>query len=328
MKFTFTLFSFFLFTTSFAQVPSEGLVFVANFSDSFLPVLPSGMQFISNTGSLGSDGQALSDNAFQVDPGEAIVFDNFSNNLQVGATNAEVSVSLKFRGDIEFISAMNDGSYASIFNSGDVFIRILKSNTYYLQVGLFNGNSGSDFGFIFLNYEVNVDMLASWTTVSLAYAGQSPSGQVLNLFYNGSLVQSINQDLETEMNGGVSYTNNFMVLGSLAEQAFSGTIDEVFIHNRFINSVDALQIYYSQNFVGTTEVSQNDEFALFPNPTAEDLTIFYPFPMGVAHVYSATGKWVASTTLLKGNNKLTTSSLAPGAYFIKTNGKVQRFMKQ
>lgn len=310
-----------------AQVPNEDLIFALNFSNTFNTVIPADFAASANNADLGMDSQMNPDAACFLGENQNVIFNN--STFQAGSTNGEVSVSTKFRADLDFVYNMFDFSYANIFNSGNCFIRIQKTSTYFIQVGLYDGNDFPlNVGYRTISYPVNPEDLNYWTTVTMTFDG-TPTAQTLALYVNGSPVASETQNNDCgELAGNVGYENNNMIIGGLVDQPYAGTIDEVFIHNRTISADEASDIYFSQSFVvGLNELQAKSQLSsVYPNP-AKDIIQFEGFNNENIEIINAQGAKVMTQKLTIGRNQWDINTLPAGVYFIKTSQGSTKFVK-
>ncbi len=323
MKLIFT--SFFTSATIIlsAQVPTDGIVFAHSFSNTYNPIIPEGLEPSSINASLVNGPQMDPTSALGLTSGQSLQF--YNDFIQAGATNGQASVSLKFRADADFIGEMPDFSYANLYNSGDVFIRIQKTTGYYIQVGLYNDNNGNfTYGYITANFEVGPDQLSSWNTVTMTYDG-NPLEQEVALYLNGQDVATVNQGNECSQGGNVIYLNYGMTIGGIQNQPFVGTIDEVYIHNRTLTPEEAVNIYFSQSFVGINEL-ENHSLNLYPNPVLDVINL-EGFNNENIDIINAQGAKVMTQRMTIGRNQWDLNTLPSGIYFIKTSQGSTKFVK-
>jgi hypothetical protein len=324
MKIIFTsIFSLFTFL-SFAQVPTQDLIFAHDFASTTAAAVPQGLMPYANDATLGADILSVEESALSLQAGQNMRF--YNDSFQAGSSNGQLTVSIKFAADFNALNNMEQNTYASLYNSGDCFIRILKTSTYFIQVGLYNGNNNkSSFGFISLAYNVDPGLISSWTDVSLWYTG-TPTSQHLELFYNGQAVVSTTQGYECEQGGNPIYLNYDMVIGGLSDSPFVGSIDEVYIHNRALSSAEIAQIYSSTSFVGVNELNPSTSLNLYPNP-AVDVLFIESLSNDIIEIRDVQGALISQQKLQIGINQINTSELAPGIYLVKSYTSTKKFIK-
>lgn len=306
-----------------AQVPTDGIVFAHSFSNTYIPIIPEGLEPSSINASLVDGPQMDPSSALGLTSGQGLQF--YNDFIQAGATNGQASVSLKFKADADFIGEMQDFTYANLYNSGDFFIRIQKTTGYYIQVGLYNDNNGSfTYGYILANSEVGPDILSAWNTVTMTYDG-NPLEQELVLYINGQNVAAINQSNECSQGGNVIYLNYGLTIGGIENQPFVGSIDEVYIHNRPLTSEEALNIHFSQSFVGVNEIKENN-LNHYPNPVMDMINI-EGFNNENIDIINAQGAKVMTQRMTIGRNQWDLNTLPSGIYFIKTSQGSTKFVK-
>jgi hypothetical protein len=93
-------------------------------------------------------------------------------------------------------------------------------------------------------------------------------------------------------------------------------------------SSDSVQVIINNCITGVNEVNIHSEFGIYPVPAQSEL--FIEPQTGkenlYAEVFSLTGELILAETLSP-KNSIDISGLAPGAYFIRINGTLQKFVK-
>jgi hypothetical protein len=324
MKIIFTsIFSLFTLL-SFAQVPTQDLIFAHDFNGIFSAAIPENLAPYYNDATLGQDNQMTEQRALSLEAGQNMRF--YNDFLQAGATNGQLTVSLKFSADYESVLNMPSGTYANLYNSGDCFIRILKTSVYFLQIGLNNGNnSGTSFGYITIALPIDIGFINNWNSISMVYFGTA-AAQNLELHYNGEPVAINTENFECEQGGNVIYLNYDMVIGDINNQPFTGSIDELFIHNRALSPSEIWNIHNSSSFVGVNEADQQTSFNVYPNPT-NDVLFVESLSNDLIEIRDIQGALITQQKMQIGINQINTSELAPGIYLVKSNNTTKKFIK-
>ncbi len=308
---------------SFGQVPLQDLIFAHDFAGTFNAAVPQNLEPYANTGTLTEDLIWFPQSAISFEPGQNMRF--YNDFLQAGSTNGQLTVSLKFQADFNTISNMEQNTYANLYNSGDCFIRILKTSTYFIQIGLYNGNTNAaSFGYITVAYNVDASTLSNWNNVSLVYIG-NPANQSISLFHNGQPVVGISNNFECEQGGNVIYQNFDMVIGGLDDKPLDAVIDEVYIHNRALSNEEIQAIHSSSSFVSVSEVQKTATLEFYPNPAQESIFIDSE-NSEVIEIIDAQGARVLSQKLNTGRNQINISQLAAGIYFVKQNQQMKKLI--
>lgn len=309
---------------SFGQVPLQDLIFAHDFAGTFNAAVPQNLEPYANTGTLTEDLLWYPQSAISFEPGQNMRF--YNDFLQAGSTNGQLTVSLKFQADFNTISNMEQNTYANLYNSGDCFIRILKTSTYFIQIGLYNGNTNvASFGYITVAYNVDASTLSNWNNVSLVYIG-NPANQSIDLFHNGQAVVGISNNFECEQGGNVIYQNFDMVIGGLDDKPLDAVIDEVYIHNRALSTAEIQAIHNSSSFVSVTEKNNDSSLEFYPNP-AQDNFIIDSQTSTIIEILDAQGSRVMMQQVAAGKNQINISQLASGLYFVKHNNQIKKLLK-
>lgn len=178
-------------------------------------------------------------------------------------------------------------------------------------------------------YTVNWSTQPTTTVTNEVSMPQSTS---IYQIYNGINVTSLYQDIVNNL------PNNYGLLIRLQTEVKYRAM--VFCSSQYpdSNEVPLLVITY-KNPAGVNEVNDSHNVQVYPNPTADNLTVSYSTKNNVEvyySIYDLMGKEITPTTLLgKGNqvtNTVSTNNLPVGMYFIRltdgNNSTNYKFIKE
>jgi hypothetical protein len=215
--------------------------------------------------------------------------------IPVFAADRSVSVWAKWSA-LPFSNAAHVANWGST-GSGELF-----------GVGVFKNNEWFTFGFDYPNgYDLSSGVVAdtAWHNIIGVY-----ENQVMKIYVDGVLKASNPKVLNT------IFTHLF--IGNRpdepADSYFTGSVDEVRVYNRAINSAEVSAIYNGDLAVGN--ISKRDlDCYVYPNPAKDVLNIEHAKPGFVIAIYDMTGRLVRTHTLTSGN-QVDISTLAGNMQYV------------
>ena len=293
-----------------AGVPTSGLVYANHFtagntSDS------SGTGAVIktfNATTAATDASGVANNARGFDVASVIDYEvvNYPE-MYVGATaTVDFTVSAQVKVDPVWYANLATNQYATFFNHGGIYMRILKtSGGGVLQVG-YQENNGT---FPSANQATISESLFTTDFMTVTFVCNTLSGKSL-------YINAMGQGYAGLSNSGVFY-NAFPKLtlgwGSSPNQDFKGTIDNVFIYNRILSEPEIYAIVNGNSLSNTDFQTNNLKFNLYPNPATDILNIAMETELKSVEIYNIQGQKV----LTSDKNQIDVSSLSKGMYMVR-----------
>ena len=298
-----------------AQIDSDGLIFYAPLTNSYLDVSGNNVM-ISNLGvSFTQDRDGVNNNAVLFD-GEASYLKLNQNNPIINSTNFTISSWAKMNGDGGGVNSQNaifeqrDDDATSSSKSAILMISRFANNQSYFSVRSSTGGAS-----------VIVQANNAPTNNEWHHYCATKCDNAINLYIDGQLVGTTpyNQtgNFITSIDHvsiGAHHNTHDQTYG-----AFNGSIDEFRIYNKCLTSKEVRDIF-TDNFVSVKELIQYENFDVYPNPSIGTYNIKLPINSKAQffEVYDVIGKLISYSKLNNSTNehKLTIDS-ADGIYFIK-----------
>lgn len=112
---------------------------------------------------------------------------------------------------------------------------------------------------------------------------------------------------------------------------FNGKIDDIFIYNRVLSQNEITSLFEDANPTlpnSIVESSSKNLFSVYPNPVTSKLTIVSNQEITYS-IQDIKGMMIVQNQVAKGSVFISTESLAPGIYIIRTTeGKTAKFIKE
>ncbi len=298
-----------------AQISSDGLIFHAPFSSSYSDASGNNIM-ISNLGAtFTQDRDGANNNAALFDGNSSYLMINQNSSL-ITTTNFTISSWVWMNGDGGGNNSQNaifeqrDDDATSSSKSAILFITRYANNQSYFGVRSSTGGS----------------------TV-IAQADNAPSNNqwhhycatkcdnAINLYIDGQLVATAPYNQTGNFTTSIDHVSigAHHNSGGSTYGAFNGRLDEFRIYNKCLTS-DEVRDIYTDNFVSVKELSQYENFDVYPNPSIGTYNIKLPVNSKAQffEVYDVVGNLISHSKLNTSTNehKLTIDS-ADGIYFIK-----------
>ena len=194
---------------------------------------------------------------------------------------------------------------------------------YYLGINpdfsLLRWNTGS------INADGEVIPTNEWSHIAVTYSEDS-----LRIYQNNVLTATAPYS-DTIVNHELPLRIGYQTEVFPGNQFFHGSIDEILIYNRAL-SVDEIDQIFNTNTTNTTEVPQQAELLVYPNPFADNINIDFNSNSGAfgeevkGSIIDVQGKLVKTFNVTERSNQVSTADLPSGNYFLilNRNGIIER----
>ncbi len=306
-----------LVTISFGQtlpsyVPTDGLVGWWPFNGNANDESGNGNEGIVNDAILTTDRNNSLNSAYSFDGASSIVVDTPSFTF---VENQDFSVSCY--------------AYVTPQSISDPFVSYgnVAPDNFEWYLGLFNPNM--EWGVHRGQYswsQIQIPTSSAYPDLNSWYhiVGVKING-VLNLYINGLLVGSVNQEIQ-----GALTTNLPLSFGWFTgtAQYMHGKLDDIGIWNRALTEEEITSLHFGSS-LGINELSLNNSFSVFPNPAQSVINVNIEANLvgSVFTIYDITGKAVKTGKLNSSNTTIEVNDLSGGIYSFSVGGNRKKTFK-
>lgn len=307
---------------SYAQIPTNGLIFENHFEGNFDATLPVNAVIDTNESynyNLGEDVDGNQDSALELFIGDGnprLVYNNVVNDLQTtNANNQGITLYCTAKFDSAFLANAPLNSYHSILSNGQQFIRVLKtaqSNPYTIQFGVFDNNTESGtFGYTITGQVTSLAEITQWRGYALTYY-KNASGGILDGYFGNSITNHLEMPSAANLTFGPADTS-FYIGTNVQNMSFQGWIDDVLIYER---SLSRIEIENINNLYGTASLAEKKslDLNLYPNPASTHLNL--TTEQEVAYTITSIIGAVVKTGKLAAHESISIEELESGNYFL------------
>ncbi|AEA42974.1 T9SS type A sorting domain-containing protein [Fluviicola taffensis] len=315
-------FILFVSGTTYAQIPTTGLIFENHFEGDFDAALPINAVIDTNESynyNLGEDVDGNQDSALELFIGDGnprLVYNNLVNDLQTtNANNQGITLYCTAKFDSAFLANAAVNSYHSILYNGQQFIRVQKtnqSNPYTIQFGVLDNNTESGtFGYTITGQVTSLAEITQWRGYALTYY-KNASGGILDGYFGNAITNHLEMPSAANLTFGAADTS-FYIGTNFQNMSFQGWIDDVLLYERALSRIEIENI---NNFYGTASLAENKslDLNLYPNPASTHLNL--TTEQEVAYTITSTIGVVVKTGKLAAHESISIEELESGNYFL------------